>query len=164
VDALTGTRARASGLADLDREIDRARREAGLLAVAYVDIVGLKMVNDTRGHSAGDELLRNTVDVIRDHLRSYDAIVRLGGDEFLCIMAGASTAAARHRFERIEAALRARVDRPAIKVGLAALLPDDTAADLIDRADAALPRRSRRPSRRAYEHFSPQLDDDPHIT
>jgi diguanylate cyclase (GGDEF)-like protein len=114
----------AAGLADLDHEIDRARRDTGLLAVAYVDIVGLKRVNDTRGHSAGDELLKNTVSVIRDHLRSYDAIVRLGGDEFLCILAGASLVAARRRFEGIEASLRARPGRPAIKVGLASLAPE----------------------------------------
>lgn len=144
VDALTGARARAAGLADLGREIDRVRRAAGLLAVAYVDIVGLKMVNDTRGHSAGDELLKNAVGVIQDHLRSYDAIVRLGGDEFLCIITGTSTSAARQRFERIEASLQARLNRPAIKVGLASLAPDDTVADLIDRADAALPRVSTR--------------------
>jgi diguanylate cyclase (GGDEF)-like protein len=164
MDALTGARARAAGLADLDHEIDRARRDTGLLAVAYVDIVGLKKVNDTCGHSAGDELLKNSVAVIRDHLRSYDAIVRLGGDEFLCIMAGASLVAARRRFEGIEASLRARPGRPAIKVGLASLAPDDMASDLIDRADAALPRWSTRPSPRAYECLSRQLDDDPHIT
>ena len=53
VDALTGARAPAAGLADLGREIDRVRRDAGFLAVAYVDIVGLKMVNDTRGLGRG---------------------------------------------------------------------------------------------------------------
>ncbi len=78
-------------------------------------------------------------------------------------MAGASVAAARRRFEGIEASLRARPGRPAIKVGLASLAPDDMASDLIDRADAAL-RWSTRSSQTAYECFSTQLDDDPHIT
>src|SRR6202011_6011047 len=80
-DALTGTRTRAAGLAELDHEIDRARRTTSPLVVAYVDVVGLKAVNDTRGHAAGDELLQHVVRAIRGHLRSYDSIVRLGGDE-----------------------------------------------------------------------------------
>jgi diguanylate cyclase (GGDEF)-like protein len=104
--------ARARGLADLDHEIDRARRTTDRLAVAYVDIVGLKLENDTHGDAAGDALLQRAVNAIRDHLRSYDMIVRIGGDEFLCVMSGATIQDARERF-----------------------------AELIERADADLPNR-----------------------
>jgi diguanylate cyclase (GGDEF)-like protein len=144
LDALTGTRARGAGLADLENEIDRARRDKGLLAVAYIDIVGLKAVNDTQGHAAGDALLKDSVEAIRDHLRSYDAIIRLGGDEFLCVVSGASASNLRQRFDRIEAALQAKLKRPGIKVGVASLAPDDTASALVDRADAAIPQKSMR--------------------
>jgi diguanylate cyclase (GGDEF)-like protein len=141
LDSLTGTRARGPGLVDLDNEIDRARRTTGLLAVAYVDVVGLKAINNSQGHSAGDALLKDAVRVIRSHLRSYDAIVRVGGDEFLCVMSGAATENARSRFDSIEAAL-ADSGRGKIKVGIAELGPDDSAVELIDRADAGMPSSS----------------------
>jgi diguanylate cyclase (GGDEF)-like protein len=139
-DALTGARTRAAGLADFGHEIDRARRTTKLLAVAYIDVVGLKAVNDAHGHSAGDALLARTVRAIRGHLRSYDLIVRLGGDEFLCVMSGATMADARERFDAIQAALANDSDPCEIKVGFAALEPEDDATELIERADAKLPR------------------------
>jgi diguanylate cyclase (GGDEF)-like protein len=138
-DALTGARTRAAGLVDLDHEIDRARRTEGLLVAAYVDLVGLKAVNDTRGHSAGDALLRRAVSGIRDHLRPYDLIIRLGGDEFLCVMSGATIQEGRQRFATVQVALAAEPDPCEIKIGFAALAPADSAADLIERADAELP-------------------------
>ena len=138
-DALTGTRTRAAGLVDLDHEIDRARRTTGVLVVAYVDVVGLKAVNDAVGHAAGDALLQHAVRGIRDHLRSYDLIVRLGGDEFLCVLSGATIEDARQRFDAVQAALAADPDPCEIRVGFAALAPEDGATSLIERADADLP-------------------------
>jgi diguanylate cyclase (GGDEF)-like protein len=143
-DALTGARMRAAGLEDFDHEIDRARRLNGTLAVAYVDVVGLKTVNDAYGHAAGDALLQRAVRGIRGHLRSYDLIVRVGGDEFLCVMSDATITEARKRFATIQAALTADSDRCEIKVGFAALAPDDSADELIRRADAELPTSPRR--------------------
>jgi diguanylate cyclase (GGDEF)-like protein len=142
-DGLTGTRARATGLEDLDHEIARARRMMAPLVVAYVDVVGLKAVNDTDGHAAGDALLQGAVNAIRDHLRSYDLIVRIGGDEFLAVMAGASIGHARRRFAAIQTALAAETNPSEIKVGFAALEVEDSAAELIGRADAELPPSSR---------------------
>jgi diguanylate cyclase (GGDEF)-like protein len=149
-DALTGVRTRAAGLADLDHEIERARRASAPLVVAYVDVVGLKVVNDTRGHTAGDALLQRVVHAIRDHMRCYDLLVRLGGDEFLCAMSGATKDDARKRFRAIKDALAAGPDRCQIKVGFAALAPQDSADALIRRADAELP-ISRRSALRVAE-------------
>jgi diguanylate cyclase (GGDEF)-like protein len=143
-DGLTGTRARATGLEDFDHEIDRARRTMAPLVIAYVDVVGLKAVNDTHGHGAGDALLQHAVNAIRDHLRSYDLIVRIGGDEFLSVMSGATLEDARQRFAAIQTALAAGPDQCEIKVGFAALEGDDSAAELIKRADAELPTSDRR--------------------
>ncbi len=137
IDGLTGTSSRVPGLADLDLEIDRARRTTGRLTVAYVDVVGLKAVNDAKGHSAGDALLKNAVRVIRGQLRSYDAIIRIGGDEFLCVMPGAAMQNARQRFDSVRVALASDPGGCELKVGIAALGPDDSATELIDRADAA---------------------------
>ena len=143
-DGLTGTRARATGLEIVDREIDRARRTMVPLVVAYVDVVGLKAVNDADGHAAGDALLQRAVHAIRVHLRSYDVIVRIGGDEFLCVMSGATIEDAHQRFNVIETALAADPERCEIKVGFAALAAEDTAAEMIRRADAELPTSRRR--------------------
>ncbi len=143
-DELTGARARAAGLAELEHEVDRAHRTNKQLVVGYVDVVGLKAVNDTAGHGAGDELLRCAVRTIRAHLRSYDLIVRLGGDEFLCVLSDVTTPTAAARFDAIRNALAEDPAAPEIRLGIGALLPDDTAADLVSRADAALPTGSRR--------------------
>ena len=143
-DQLTGTRTRAAGLEDLEHEILRARRTTGRLATSYVDVVGLKTVNDRQGHAAGDALLQHAAGAIRSHLRPYDLIIRMGGDEFLCVMSDATVQTARQRFGAIQAALAADPDCCEIRVGVAALGPDDTAADLIQRADAELPTTSRR--------------------
>ena len=136
---LTGARARAPGLADLDLEIDRARRTTNQLVIAYVDVVGLKAVNDTQGHSAGDALLVNAVQTIRRHLRSYDSIVRVGGDEFVCVLSGSLIQDVRQRFDAIQSALASTPGRGRIKVGFAALTSEESATELIDRADADLP-------------------------
>lgn len=142
-DGLTGTRSRATGLKDFDHEIARARRTMAPLVIAYVDVVGLKAVNDARGHGAGDALLQRAVNAIRAHVRSYDLIVRIGGDEFMGVMSGVTIEHARQRFAAIQATLAAGPDPCEIKVGFAALAPEDIAADLIQRADAELPTSAR---------------------
>jgi diguanylate cyclase (GGDEF)-like protein len=142
-DGLTGTRLRATGLEDFGHEIARARRTMVPLVIAYVDVVGLKAVNDAHGHGAGDALLQHAVDAIRDHLRSYDLIVRIGGDEFMCVMSGATIEHARKRFAAIQTKLAADAYPSEIKVGFAALTDADTAVELIQRADAELPASTR---------------------
>jgi diguanylate cyclase (GGDEF)-like protein len=134
-DALTGARARAAGLADLDLEITRARRTAAALVVAYVDVIGLKVRNDTYGHDSGDRLLKRVVDTLTEHLRAYDLVIRLGGDEFLCAMSGASLPDAHRRFRRVAATLAGGEDAAEITAGFAELQPDEAAAELVARAD-----------------------------
>lgn len=85
--------------------------------------------------------MQRAVRTIRSHLRSYDIIMRLGGDEFLCVMSGATIEDARQRFGAVHLAPAADPDSCEIKVGFAALTPPDTAAELIQRADADLPNR-----------------------
>lgn len=137
-DALTGVRTRLAGLADLEHELDRCRRANGSLVVAYIDIVGLKALNDSRGHAAGDELIKRVVAHIRAHMRSYDLIIRLGGDEFLCALSGTSPADVRLRLTAASATLAARPDGGSIRFGLAELTEGDDAEALIARADAEL--------------------------
>jgi diguanylate cyclase (GGDEF)-like protein len=137
-DPLTGARARGAGLEDLKREVERSRRADGQLIVAYIDVVGLKVVNDTHGHDAGDELLRGVVTHLREHLRPYDLILRLGGDEFLVVMSNTSLSEARARFEAGAPALAAATNGGEISLGFAELGGEDTVDTLIARADLQL--------------------------
>ena len=145
VDELTGALRRGAGLAALQREIDRSRRNPGKgLAVIFIDVDGLKTTNDRDGHAAGDERLRETVAALRDRLRSYDLVVRYGGDEFLCVLTNSGEPEA----ERTAAALRAHVEERTggtVSVGLAQLGSADSVDALVERADASLyaTRRSR---------------------
>lgn len=145
VDELTGALRRGAGLAALQREMDRTRRARGKgLAVIFLDVDGLKEVNDHDGHAAGDERLRVTVAALRERLRSYDLVIRYGGDEFICVLTDSSAADA----ERTAVALREQVAARAagtVSTGTAVMEPGDTVDTLVERADAALyaGRRSR---------------------
>ncbi len=130
-DSLTGARTRAAGLTDLDHELHRCRRTKSRLVVAYVDVVGLKSVNDVQGHQAGDRLLVHSVATIKQHLRPYDLVIRLGGDEFLCVMSSMTLLDAHRRFSAIGVALADAPSAPAIRTGFAELSPEQTATDLI---------------------------------
>jgi len=135
---VTGVRTRAAGLRELDAELDRARRTSSPLVVAYIDVVGLKAINDTRGHAAGDALLKHVVARVKAHMRPYDLIIRLGGDEFLCAMSNLTLGTARERFDAVSAELGHASDPGAIRTGFAQLCDDETASEVIARADSEL--------------------------
>ncbi len=137
-DELTGVWMRKFGLASISREIERAVRTGSGLALAFIDVDGLKEINDTHGHPDGDALLRIVAEALRASVRSYDVIVRYGGDEFLCAMPHVTTAAARERLEAVAATVAEADDRYAISFGLAALEPGDGLEELVGRADASL--------------------------
>jgi diguanylate cyclase (GGDEF)-like protein len=145
IDDLTGTMRRRVGLAAIQREIDRTRRSGESLVVAYVDVDGLKAVNDTAGHLAGDELLTAVARSIMHHLRSYDVICRFGGDEFVCSLAGQDLDGARDRFRQIGTRLSEARSGATISVGFAERGADDTLKGLIGRADSALITTRNRP-------------------
>lgn len=137
VDELTGAHRREAGIMELEREVNRAKRTKQPFVMAFVDVDGLKTRNDSLGHAAGDALLRQVADTIRGHVRSYDLIVRYGGDEFLCGLLDMDVAAAADRFRSVNAHL-ATIQGASITAGLAGLATDDSLEDLIGRADDAL--------------------------
>lgn len=136
-DELTGARRRGVGLEELENEMKRARRESDGLVAAYVDVDGLKAVNDEQGHAAGDELLRNVADGFRRHMRTYDLFVRLGGDEFLCALPDVTVAEAQRRFEELRSELQGSA-ATSVSIGYSELRDGDSADDLVTRADTAL--------------------------
>jgi two-component system cell cycle response regulator len=85
-DQLTGALNRRGFEERLAAELARARRTNRPLAIAYLDVVGLKAVNDTYGHHAGDRLLQSTGRLLRENSREEDAVARIGGDEWAVIL------------------------------------------------------------------------------
>jgi diguanylate cyclase (GGDEF)-like protein len=135
-DDLTGVYLRGPGFVELEREIMRAHRTGQPLVVAFADVDRLKAINDSRGHAAGDLILLEVVKCFRQVLRSYDLIIRYGGDEFVCAMSGMAMADATKRIALFDAALAETPERGSVTVGLAELAPGDSPEDLVARADA----------------------------
>lgn len=121
----------------LEHEMDRAFRAGQPLAVAFVDVDGLKAINDSRGHAAGDQMLVGVTTMLSASLRSYDLVIRFGGDEFLCVLPGLDMADANRRLDSVHSALKAATGG-SVSIGIATLEQQDTAGALIARADAAL--------------------------
>ena len=106
--------------------------------LAFIDVDGLKQLNDSQGHLAGDTLLQLLGETLRANVRPYDVIVRYGGDELLCAMPNLSVSEARTRFEKIAALLTAADAKHSVTFGLAEAEPADALQDLLARADADL--------------------------
>ncbi len=85
-DALTGLLNRRAILDQLRMELTRTRRNVNLLAVGTCDIDYFKRINDTHGHLTGDDVLCGLADILRNSLRPYDSVGRLGGEEFIFLM------------------------------------------------------------------------------
>lgn len=140
IDALTGAYRRDAGMVELARDLVAARRVGRQVAIGFVDVDGLKAVNDATGHSAGDNVLRAVADALRVHLRESDLIVRFGGDEFVISIVGLE-------LEEVVAMIAdanghlAGIGAPSISCGYAVALAEETIADTIDRADRDLYRR-----------------------
>ncbi len=137
LDALTGVFRREMGRLALRNEIERARRTDGKFVIAFIDVDGLKGVNDKEGHAAGDRILRTLAATMRANLRSYDPIVRFGGDEFICGVASIDTDEVQHRIGVIDQSLR-NATGVGITAGLASLTSNESLDELTARADAAL--------------------------
>jgi diguanylate cyclase (GGDEF)-like protein len=135
-DELTGAWTRKLGLEEVSRELERAHRTGARLVLAFVDVDGLKAVNDSQGHLAGDALLRLLGETLRANVRPYDVIVRYGGDELLCAMPNLGLREAKARFEKIAAVLAAADAEHSVTFGLAEAEPADSLQELIARADA----------------------------
>jgi len=137
IDELTGAHRREAGMVALDREVSRAKRTGQPFTLAFIDVDKLKATNDTLGHAAGDQRLRETVQAVRDRLRPYDLIIRFGGDEFLCALLDLAEPEAVERFPLVEADLASK-GGVSMSVGLAELTDADTVEGLIARADAEM--------------------------
>ena len=144
-DELTGLLNRRGFQAQLRRALAAADRyeERGLLA--YVDLDGFKPVNDTYGHAAGDEVLRQVARVLNDNVRDTDCVGRLGGDEFAILLTRTSPKDGVKRARWLEELVNTTVvDWQGREIALRASFgfqrygPNDDEHELLKRADSAM--------------------------
>ena len=134
-DPLTGAANRRSWDEELERELAHARRTGEPLSVALIDIDRFKAFNDSNGHTAGDELLRDLVTALRGELRTGDIVARWGGEEFAVAMPACDLDHSRVIAARL---LGVVPGAQTISIGLTQAGVDDTPRTLIGRADRAL--------------------------
>jgi diguanylate cyclase (GGDEF)-like protein len=138
-DELTGILRRGPGMLALQREIDReSRRKTHGIVVVFVDVDGLKRTNDSRGHAAGDQLLRDVVTAIRSRIRSYDLVFRYGGDEFVIGLLDVAPAQAEQILDEIRQDIADRTGGSTVSAGAATVEQIDSAEEVVARADGAL--------------------------
>jgi diguanylate cyclase (GGDEF)-like protein/PAS domain S-box-containing protein len=144
-DPLTGLANRRALERTLEAALARASARSRSVGVIMLDLDGFKAINDTHGHAAGDEALREVASRLRRCVRERDLVARLGGDEFVVVLSdlGGRSAAVEHSVTRIQEALSEPFGptpmalRSAVGV---ATFPSDagTAADLLAHADRAM--------------------------
>jgi diguanylate cyclase (GGDEF)-like protein len=145
-DELTGLGNRREAMHRLDEHLSLAARYQHPLTCASVDVDQFNRINDSRGHAAGDRVLRELAETLLATTRSTDLCFRMGGDEFLVLLPHQTLADAAGWADRFRAAVAARPfshnDVPmdvTVSVGLAAHGPSAATPDhLLDAADAAL--------------------------
>ncbi|HEY1564928.1 MAG TPA: sensor domain-containing diguanylate cyclase [Gaiellaceae bacterium] len=142
LDSLTGLHNRRYFHETLAREVDRAQRYQRLLSLVIVDVDGFKEINDRIGHLAGDAVLAEIADRIRQVVRSADVPCRVGGDEFAVIVPEAEVGQARQLVGRIQRAVSsqpiARAGRVRVSAGVADLQPNDSPTSMFERGDESL--------------------------
>jgi len=142
LDALTNLHNRRYFHETLAREVARAQRYDRKLALIVFDLDDFKEVNDRIGHLAGDSVLADAAERVRDVVRSADIACRVGGDEFAVILPESALTDADQLYRRIQAAVSARpiaqVGKLHLSAGVAELRSDDDATALFERADEAL--------------------------
>jgi diguanylate cyclase (GGDEF)-like protein len=152
-DALTGVYNRRYIDRRLVEEVARARRQGYRLSCLYIDVDHFKQVNDTYGHQAGDDVLREVASRIKAELRMSDALGRFGGEEFVVLLIDADVESASVVAQRIRASVANQLFllgegqglAVTVSIGVAALdeserelAIEDAAQELVAQADGAL--------------------------
>lgn len=162
-DPLTGLANRRQFHERVEHALAARSADAAPLAVLFLDLDRFKLVNDTLGHDAGDELLAQVAERLREATRDEDTLARLGGDEFALLAPGADVDAAARLAERLlkqigaPYLLRGRPVHVAASIGIAAYPRDgDSFEDLLRHADSAMYQAKRQGGR--YQQYDAGSD------
>ena len=143
-DPLTGLLNRRGFETELRKVLESAWRAQSPCAMCYLDLDEFKIVNDTCGHVAGDNLLQQLTALLRNRLRDSDLFARLGGDEFGVLLHGCSIEKARAIAENLRQAASSfrfrwedQTFEVGVSIGLVAVSSTDTVASLMQAADSA---------------------------
>ncbi|GAA5181700.1 hypothetical protein GCM10025771_29220 [Niveibacterium umoris] len=149
-DPLTGALNRKGLDETLDREVGRAERSGKPLCLALIDVDNFKQLNDSLGHTAGDEALVHLARVIGDTIRPQDSVARYGGEEFIVVLPDTDLESAVGVIQRLQRELTKRFflhDNSkrliTFSAGVSQLDPKQPAKRTIDRADEAMYRAKR---------------------
>jgi diguanylate cyclase (GGDEF)-like protein/PAS domain S-box-containing protein len=164
-DLLTGLANRGVFVAEVDRAIERARRDERSFAVLYLDLDHFKDVNDTLGHPIGDRLLQSVAERLQANVRAFDTLARFGGDEFALLMAdiGDPTDAGVLADKLLQIMvnpflLDGNQIQSGVSIGIATYEPDAPDAEaLLAHADVAL-YRAKSEGRHTYRFFTDAMD------
>lgn len=167
-DPLTGLMNRRAFMRHVELELQRVQRGSAELCVAIVDLDNFKRVNDTWGHACGDMVLCRMADILRDATRAYDVAARIGGEEFVLLLPGATPLRAQALLERLLQRMSAEhfeCRGEAFRVTFSAGVTGCRAAtfcradELIDRADKALYEAKTSGKARVLVHRLPGVSD-----
>lgn len=166
-DALTGLANRELFIDRLEQAVADSKRSRSVKAVMVVDLNDFKLINDTLGHAAGDQVLKAVAHRLKSSLRATDTVARLGGDEFGILLSGnTSREYAMSVAEKLATALgdpiqvNGREASTSGSIGVALYATGDgTVSSLLDRADGAMYHAKRNHSRIAFGDTGERLAD-----
>ena len=147
-DGLTGLLNRRAFEQILERELRRGARSGGKVGILLIDIDHFKRINDTFGHHAGDEVIRQVGDMLRLGTRPGDSLARYGGEEFTVLLREARLEEAMEAAERLRVTIGAlpllrNVVTITVSIGVAMSIPGESAYEFLGRCDDALYRSKR---------------------
>ncbi len=142
LDSLTGALTRWRITQELGDEIIRSERYGRPVSVVLFDLDNFKQINDRYGHPVGDEVLKQTIAMVKNELRHSDRVGRWGGEEFFIVLPETDLAGARNFAERLRRRLSStrydRVGTVTASFGVASHTRGETLADLVNRVDTLL--------------------------
>jgi diguanylate cyclase (GGDEF)-like protein len=147
-DSLISLPNRRGFMRELERLVDRAKRYGEGSAMLFVDLDGLKMINDSFGHKAGDEALIQVAELLVGGVRRSDVVARIGGDEFGILLAHAGEDSANETAARLIQLIagcdfthEGDVLPLSVAIGVGMISAEDSPEDIMARADEAMYRR-----------------------
>lgn len=138
-DSLTGLLNRRAGEIDLEVSLIQAQEESSPFCMLMLDIDDFKTINDTHGHSRGDEVIKAVADTLMDRTRKTDKCIRWGGEEFIVLLPFCGVDKAVEIADNLRQALSdvpfRDIGHVTVSVGVTESRADDTPAGMLDRAD-----------------------------